>query len=453
MMLPASAALKEAVHLDQRYIRAVVTMYFKSGAVEFTSDDDLATVDILEETGADSRNPIGVLTANVCDVSFNNTDKRFSPNNATGPYYGQLKPNVKFTVTFVVETADDVFETVNGGTYYTGDWVANNSSGSSSVTGYDRLMQYLDKPVTPIPVQKNMSLRTAFETIFKDVGLGKGDYIIDSNVVGTAAIGWMPALTFGNAVQDLAEACFASVFTDKADKLHVTSLLSSSLAVTDSWTDDNQIFYSDNPLRYLGAYSTVKLTYYRPVIKKDKEILSMGDLTIPPGTTILEGLSLSNPVAAIDRVQLSGVINCKITAIDIFPETLTITIENTGAESEVAQLSIQGNIIEMMKQIHTEADAATIEDWGEKVLEFDNIYVQTKASAQALAQNILKIAKNPRSEYTVDYRGNPLNELMDIVQITSASDDIPPTSIVLTRIDLKYDGSLSASAVGRVPIQ
>lgn len=450
-MINVSDTFKTAIHADQRFIKAEATFHFSSGTVTFTSDDLLREVKILEEIGSENGSPLGNITSNECFLSFDNAGREFSRTNKKSLYYGQLKPNIRFDVKFLVETSEDVFERINAGTYYTGDWESPTGAIEASVTGYDRLINLIDQPVTTSQVKRNVSAKSLFEHIFQGAGIKSDEYIIDDSIDFTIPIAWVPSGTFGEAVQRLADASFACVFVNRNNKVRVKSLIQTGTSV-DEWNDDNQIFEMDNPQKYLNIFSAVQLSYYITTMKKNKEILNLSGYELESGINEFKDLSLMNPIAAIDRIEIKGAANCELNDIEYLPDKLSISLSNTGSNNEV-DIIIYGNIIESTGSLQISRDAKMIAEYGEKIIELDNMYVQNETRARALTQNILKISSDPSAYFTLDVRGNPSVELLDCILIRSDYDEVETQEIALTRIELNYDGALSGYVEGRKPIR
>lgn len=95
-MIAVSDNYKTTVDADQRRWIPKVEVYFDGDAQPATvfDGDDVITISPLEESRAESDNPLGTVSANEISITFDNSGRNFTPTNSAGAYYGKLKPNI-----------------------------------------------------------------------------------------------------------------------------------------------------------------------------------------------------------------------------------------------------------------------------------------------------------------------------------------------------------------------
>ena len=83
----------------------------------------ITSLEVLESTNAQNKNPVGVVSSNTVKITLNSNDRTLLPDNEQSPYYGKMNTNAKVKVTV---TDDDGSVTFN--TFYVSSWVSNISS-------------------------------------------------------------------------------------------------------------------------------------------------------------------------------------------------------------------------------------------------------------------------------------------------------------------------------------
>lgn len=95
--------------------------------------------------------PLGNYGAGELNLELANTDDRFAPANADGPYYGYLRPNRILKVEVGFDIGAGVYEYCDVGTYYVTKWACSSGDPTAKVTARDhtKLLQskYFEGPV------------------------------------------------------------------------------------------------------------------------------------------------------------------------------------------------------------------------------------------------------------------------------------------------------------------
>lgn len=449
-MIDTSAAYKAAISADARRMVPKVEVYFDGDTQPATTfqGEDVVSINLLEESRAVSNNPLGLVSANEVTISFDNSNRDFTPTNPAGAYYGKLKPNVKVVPYLGLVLPDTSIEYIPLGVFRTGDWSSPSSSVEATVTCYDRLYLIGDQDVPMLPVKQGTTIGEMFVDLFTALGLTSAEYNIDASLNQAVAIGWLPKGKVRNALQVLAVAGNCSVTADRYGVIRVRSNFVTGTSV-ETWTDNNQVITAENPQKYLDCYSKVNVNYYQPYIKPSDSLLKIENLTIPNGGIKLVDVAFTaGPVAVVDQVRLIGAKNADISSIQFGAWTTTIAISNT-AEAESVTLEIIGRIVDSMISTYKIQDDEAIDSFGDKTFPVKNYLIQNLNVAKNYAVELLQYVKDPLANITVTARGNPALEIGDVIEIQNPTDKIGTVDIVPYRFGLNYDGALNAKLEAR----
>lgn len=452
-MIPVSDAYKSAINADVRNIKPRVLVYFDGDSqppAEF-NEDTVVDIHLLEETRAESDNPLGLVSANEITISFKNDDRAFTPTNQASPYYGKLRPNTLVRAYLNLETSADVLEYIPLGVFRTGDWSAPSGSVEATVTCYDKLYEIGQKDVPMLPVIADTTIYAIFEMLFQALGLTPSDYEIDISLNQKIALGWLPKGKVRDVIQILAVAGNCTVTADRYARIRVRSNFVSGDPVA-ILTDNDQIITAENPQRYLDTYSAVKVNYKLPYLKESASLLKVESLAIPHGGITLQEIEfMTGPVASVDQVRLVGAKNATVGTVQFGAWSITVQITNTGPD-ETVTLEVTGRAVDMITSIYTAEDSTAITAFGRKELRIDNEMIQSLDVARLYANSLLQYVRDPAVKFHLDIRGDPAIEVGDIVQIQNPTDKIGTVNVVPIRFNLDYDGALSAMMEARKPI-
>jgi len=393
-MIPVSDAYKIAINADVRRIKPMVLVYFDGDGqspVEF-GEDKIVDIHLLEETQAESDNPLGLVSANEVTISFDNSSRDFTPTNSASPYYGKLRPNVLVKPYLGLETSPEVFEYVPLGMFRTGDWSAPSESVETTVAGYDKLYEIGNKDMPMLPVQTDTTVAKMFKLLFQAVGLAPDQYDIDSNLNQIIQIGWLPKGKVRDALQTLAIAGNCNISVNRYGIIRVKNNFKSGNAVT-ILTDNDQIIAAENLQKYLDTYNKVSILYKSPYLKKTDSLLKIDSITIPNGGIVLEKTEFSyGPVALVEQVKLIGAKNSILSSIEFGAWEITVYIDNPGV-AETVTLEVTGKVVDIISSSCTIQDNDLINAWGSRELKIDNQLIQNKDVAKSYAESLLWLSK------------------------------------------------------------
>jgi len=413
--------------------------------------DSSASVKLLEEASADGDNPLGLVSSNSVELAFDNSSRDFTPTNTAGAYYGKLKPNILIKPYLGLELTDSSIEYVPIGVFKSGDWSSPSSSLESSVVAYDKLYEIGDLDVPMIAMATGVTVGQLFGMLFSVLGLTADEYEIDPALIQIVQLGYIPKGKVKAALQYLSVAGRCSVYADRYGVIKVKSNFVTGSPVT-TWTDNDMIISAENQQKYLDAYSVVRLNYKLPTKKDLDTVLSITDYAIAAGGTTITAVEFSaGPVFYVEQVKLLGAVNSQVTNISYGAWSITIEVSNAGAD-ETVNIEVIGQAVEFTGFNYSVEDAGAISVFGRKELPVDNNLIQSLDVATSYAQSLLSYITDPLVNFEVELRGDPAVEIGDIVQIQDATDKIGTVNIVITRLELSFDGGLSAKVKARKPI-
>jgi len=462
-MIVTTAAYKTAINADERYIVPRVDVYFDGDTSDPTTFNEasITSIKFLEEAKADSDNPLGAVSANEITIGFDNSNRDFTPTNLVGAYYGKLRPNilVKEYIGVEVDSWSYVSPGFVVGRYFwiplgvfrTGDWESPSSSVEATVTCYDNLYAIGNKTVPMLPVKSNTTIYAMFESLFLALGLTTAQYNIDTSLNQSITIGWLPDGKVRAALQALAIAGNCNVTADRYGVIQVKNNFQAGSSVA-TWTDTDQIVTAENPQKYLDCYNSIKVNYKLPYVKAEASLLKVENLTVPQGGLTLEEIDFtSKPVAVVSQVKLSGAIHAAVASVQYGANTITVVITNTGV-NETVTLEVTGQAVGLINSVLTKEDANLVTTWGRRQLVIDNDLIQSADTALSYAVPLLQYLKDPSVNFSLSIRGDPAIEINDIIEIQDPTDKIGTVDIVPIRINIDYDGALSATVEARKPI-
>jgi hypothetical protein len=415
-------------------------------------DDDVTYETLLVEACSESRNPVGNVTSNELTVDINNENRWYNLTTANSPA-NMIKPGVKSIAHIGIQIPNGDFEFTILGTFYLTDWSAPSSTSIATMTANDRLMKMMDLPAqNKMPLQ-NVTVKALFEYLFTSIGLTQNDYEIDATLTRQISVGWIPADKVGAVLQSYSIAGMCNIFVSPDDKIRVVDLLASPNPV-ETISQDDQIISFDNDQGFSTIYSAVEVTYKTPRLADASQVLSIDNITIPTGDSVITQATFSNPVGTVAYASLPGSVNTQIVGLTYGTQSIDVEVSNTGAGDEIVSLVVYGNEIQSDGAVVHVQDDSLYSVWPDKVLSIENDFIQSKDEAQTYASSIIKLASNPQAIYRVSVRGNPALEVMDAIKVQGGdfikvAQDI--TSIVL-RQTLTYDGGLSGELLLRDPL-
>lgn len=414
--------------------------------------DNVTRIELLEELGASTSNPLGTVSSNECVVGFDNNNRIMTPTNIASPYYGKLTPNIliiPYLGVLITNPSDSVqiYEYVSLGNFRTRDWNAPSESMETTVPCYDKLYQLSQRDVPAMRARPDTLLSELLSMVLESVGLTTGDYDIDAALNVPVNIGWIIPGKLISVLQYLLNGV-GFAYMGRSGKLLIKSLsILQSAAVEATLTDINQIIVASVPTEYLNAYTKVTMNRFIPTLKTLEEVLTV-DLTIPASGTInIEYLKFNrSPVAVIKRVGImGGTSDVVMSSIEANAWDISFTLTNSALTEKKVTIQIYGHVIEQASIETTSINAPLELIIGRRELKIDGPMIQDETFVTSNIALILSVVSDPNMAVFADIRGNPAFTPSTSLLITDPADKLSDETVLLVRHKLSYDGGLSAS--------
>jgi hypothetical protein len=419
-----------------RYIVSKIEIYFdgiNQAPLIVTQDNYLVDYTITEESSAESKNPLGAISANELSFTLTNFNNMFSPTNTSGIYYGKIKVGIPVKV-FIKPGREDATSWIPLGVFYVADWNAKMGSSLADVSCYDNIQDLLLSAMPDLDIKLNTTYGEFIEYVLN--AYGYNDVNIDTALYTIfLPYGFIADTETANFLQLLAEAGVASIMSSRTGSLSVQRLNKLPSPV-ETFTDNNQIISLDVTQSIIKNYNGVKLTYVIPQISEDKEVLKIDNFNVPSGTIQHNMLKFSEPVFGISAININDSAGTKIVSYKATNFGINITTELSNNTSATASISITGKNLDTVEQ--------ELNDNTSNMLVVSNPYIQDSDYATTYKEMLNKFITTNIPELTLTVRGNPLLEIGDMIQVSSSKYGVEFTGII-KRVIYKYNGALSCT--------
>ena len=416
-MINASSEAIQALCAPERFIKHKVLVYF-DGPQQPPTDitHDVMSIDILEELTSSSKLPFGEVSYNEATIQLDNITGIYSITNDNSPYVGKLVSNIKIKVQYSVRLDNDKFYTINGGTFYTDIWSADNSNSTVLLTCYDKLYTVGYKQVEAFPVQRNISFKDAYVMIMKSVGLSATEYAIDDNIEGMLDYFWCVGDTLTQCLNSLAISTCSNVYVDKNDIIRVESITNgdiSDVAISDS----NLIISAKNSPAYSNVCSGIRVKYKAVAGRKSVELYNNDELQLKPGVNNIQVLFSQSPAVALSGIVLLSRNKCYVDDFTYTDKSAVIAIINDETSDITTSIVVHGVVLETAEVTHyLEQDSPVT-----NILDVELPLVTSMDHVERLSRYILNMFSSITGLIDISMRGFPIIELGDISTINSPS--------------------------------
>lgn len=413
-----------------RQVVMKVQIYFNGEGqtpLEVTKENYLMSLDLLEDSGASSKNPLGSVSANELSFTLYNGDDLFSPTNDKSPYYNKIKTGiiVKPYVT-VVDPSGRQKNWLSLGKYEVTEWDTKIESLYVSVTASDVLQNVLDATVPDMPVYLDIAWSAFLNNFLTAAGFS---VIVDSSLSHILLYGYLKDTDMGDLLDDMLSSTTADFVTRHDEKLHIDKIKVTEPKAT--WYDTNQIKAISLEQSITKTYGGVKLTYSLPQLSDDQAVLTVNNLNVLEGVQRHNLISYGDPIFHISAVSLESSRQAHIKTYKSTNFGVLLTTETT--EAEKVKLIVTGKNIEIVQQVLT--DNQTNE------LKVTTEYIQDAVYAEEYKEKLTRFVNLRIPELKLTIRGNPLVEIGDTVLVVSQKYSISFKGIV-RRLDYSFTGAL-----------
>jgi len=410
--------------------------------VETYYSDKLLDVGLYEETAYETSVPLGGVSANELNITFNNKDRRFSPSNQQSALRGYLKKNRKIKVWFGAYVNNNL-EWYPCGVYWSDSWNVKRRSMIAKLRALDSLDLLRKTNYLTSTLKSNKTLTELVVDIFKDVGLATSDYQIDS-VCDSIIIpySWFERQSHRSALQKLASCALISIYCDHNGRIVIDSILNAKEYVTD-FTEDSYMDVN-YPQAYMDSYNYVEVEYVTYGLEEQQEIYNEDMSEIIEPNAIKQFICRFNNIPC-SEVQDPTIIGANLNVIDTqkYAWGCIITIQNTGSMSSVlSNINIQGKPLkEQNKGTVVAKDDNSILLEGEiRAPKISSPFIQTREYAKYLADTLLNNYLNAKYDAQLNARGDIAVQLENQVKLIDQVEGVNDY-YKITRQSIKWDGA------------
>ncbi|RKD22460.1 hypothetical protein SAMN02745883_00685 [Caminicella sporogenes DSM 14501] len=409
--------------------------------VETYYSDKIIDIDLLEETAYETSTPLGGVSANELNITFNNEDRRFSPNNQQSILKSYLKKNRKVKVWFGAYVNGNL-EWYPWGVYWSDSWDIKRRSMVAKLKALDLLDLLRKTNYSNSTLKINKTLTELATDILIDAGLKTGDFVIDS-VCDSIIIpySWFDRQSHREALQKLASCALVSMYCDHNGRIVIDNILNAKEYVTE-FTEDSYIDVN-YPQAYKSSYNYVEVEYINYALEERQEIYNedMSEI-IKPNTSKQFICRFNNiPCDEIQDPTIDG-INLKVIETKKYAWGCIVTIKNIGStDSILRNINIQGRPLkEQNRGVVVAKDENSVLIEGEiRAPKISSPFIQTREYAKYLAETLLRIYSNAKYDAQLNARGDIAVQLENQVKLIDSIEGINDYYKII-RQSVKWDG-------------
>lgn len=378
--------------------------------------------------------PLGGSAIAMADVVLDNTDLRFTPDyNAT--IGTAIRPNrpIRMFLGFEVQGQVKVIPIIEGLTLQPQE---DKLRRIVKITAYD-FMKSLNETPLESSIYTDQRSDQIIADILADAGIGASNYELDEGL-NTIGFAWFEkGQTAGDRIRQICEAEEGIFYQDEMGVLHFENRDKYSQApyTTSVWDID-----PGDILEWKQSYSSpiINRVIIRGAprsVKGESEIWRNGvEETIASGDTLTIWADFEDPVSditqpaattdytAFDTTGGAGVditADISIAAIDEFAKAAKMQITNNNAGTAYLNLlKLRGTPATVdyeIKEVFQDDDSIT--DYNEHQKEINNPFIDKRAFAENMAQNIVRRHKLPTDVLKLKIKGVPQMQLRDRVRV------------------------------------
>ena len=433
------------LRINKPYSAAKIVEFY-TAVQEVYEGRDLLSINLLEEQESTGGTlPIGNISSNEIRIRLNNEDRHFDPANEQSPIHNRLKRNRRIRAWLGAEVVPGEIEWYSLGEFWTLDWRVPEQEYYAETTGRDRLELMRQTEFVSSEVYQSHSLYQLAEIILRDYGLAPDKYVIDPALEEIVIpYAWFSRVTHREALRQIAMAALARVYTDRQGRV-VIRVFDTAVKPLFEF-DGHNIFNKDQPLAWGKTVNHVEVKTSPlqpgPLVNVVHETEGF---SLAAGAELKQTYTFSmTPVIDVMAPEIASEGSVVVKDYTAYAWGVDIVFENVGAtDGTVTSVIVKGKRLEPGGgRIAVARDEMSVIEHGVQKLTVENEFIQTAERAQAIADALLAVFKDPGHDLILDARGNIALQLGDMV--TAWGDEY-----FLVRQELDWDGSLGARIKAR----
>lgn len=367
----------------------VVRVTFKDDStLDLTAENYLHKFSLMLELDTSRQALTGGVSANELNLVLNNSSGVFSLTNQESPYYGLIEEDIKLEV-FVAGEPQGVF--------YVKNWDAPSTATRkvATIRAVDRLQSVLNSPVSLLPVNRYIMLKDYLKLVFLSVGFSEEDLDISEDLTEVLNYTVVSGASLSSVLNDIALSGHCYIYVGKDNKIHAVSKDIRG-EVRHSFSDSVGIV-SINPAKsLLSGGNTLSVGYYTTSLGEVTEVLAIKGVTLPVGESTLANYEVKNAnLFEIDSVKLTSDKNVRLLGVTWTQSTVSITVENAEEEESTCDIFVYGRQLDLSSSYVLRQDYDLVQRNGRKDIKLESTLLQTKSSADALADKLWSLVTQP----------------------------------------------------------
>lgn len=435
------AIINQAFNADERSVEMKLEVYFTDTPLVITGEDYLISMSILEELSGDTTGIYGALVANELSFTLYNETDIFTPANINSPYYGKIETNVKVKVYIREAIQQATWQCI--GTYFVTDWKSSQVSKTADVVCHDRLYTLMRGEPMRTKIRYDVPVGVFLAEIFTHMGLTSAEYSIDESL-NNAIIPYAYALNgeIVSTLDGLMKAYLFYIYVDREGILCVKDARQFTDPIM-TLTDEDQILDCNVQKSLAGSYSSVSVECRTLEPITEATLLSVTQ-DVPNGGVTVTDSNRDGIIVGVDYVAIESTQD-RVTfgSMDYDASNLSITLKNPGTAKSSTSIKVIGSQLAVsLKTEYKQTNSQQLARIGERPLSVQGEYITTSDVAQRLLARVYAFISNTSPYVDLTTRGNPAIQIGDIIQISSAVDNIYLEGLVWSQ-SFDYNGSLT----------
>lgn len=200
---------------------------FYTNVVENYDGDDIISLSLTEESEiANGTLPVGNISCNSLDLSLKNINDKFFVGNTDSPIHTFLKRNRKIKAWIGVKIASGEIEYVLLGTFFSGDWQAEELGVDATTQARDRMELLRRDNFSTSELYENITIYDLAVIVLENAFIQNPELVWNISETlkdYTLRYGWFPNVSYFECLKTLASACMGKVYMDRNDVLQLTT--------------------------------------------------------------------------------------------------------------------------------------------------------------------------------------------------------------------------------------